>query len=321
MRMTELKLPGDITQKVESWVEHNTWDLEGPTVELEISSELLMEAYDRVIAEDPDIPPSRIEEALLVDITMYNYEDGIWEEVQGHKRYEEEYLLDEFQKSDLRETCLEELRKLGEDDWESELDALAEDCLDEVVGVRVHESYTVKPKGGFPDLNVVVSVWSNYDCCNSYEDPEDLEDEETYRADAWKVVQSCVKKEDFVHAFREGVYGGSVFTFLDTVSLAKFHELSQSMNSGNPEKYKLRVAAGTPVGFYSSFQGSSGSYQETTFQDAEIPVNHGPTSYDVLGIHVDEWEGRHSLSNIFGGFPIEGNGEHFQIIEVSDEKA
>ncbi len=55
---------------------------------------------------------------------------------------------------------------------------------------------------------VCIAMYSNYDCCNSTDDP--YAKDNTYLAEVYKRISKGVRRKDFAYEHENGAYGGSL---------------------------------------------------------------------------------------------------------------
>ena len=142
------------------------------------------------------------------------------------------------------------------------------------------------------DITAFLKVYSNYDCCNSFDDPKEPE---TYLTDVYKRVRYGVKRADYEHEFYNGAYGGSLFCFAFKAGLQDIIKLKKSLNNG--AEY-VNIPKGTQFGFFSSFQGAGSVFEKTTYQNTKIKLK-GETECDTVDIVADCQQG-YSMNDVYG---------------------
>jgi len=141
-----------------------------------------------------------------------------------------------------------------------------------------------------PDLTVLIPVYSNYDCANSFTPFEP----EEYTWEVWKRVKKGVLKKDFLSEFHNGAYGGSLFCFVFKTDLRNLIDLKQGF------KESITIPKGTQFGFFSSFQGSGSIFEHRTTKNMTLPkVEPNMTEYDCLGIIADLQQS-YSIMDVYG---------------------
>ena len=150
-----------------------------------------------------------------------------------------------------------------------------------------------------PNLTCLVYVYSNYDCCNSL----DKFEPESYLGEVYKRVKCGVKKDDYMHEFYNGAYGGSLFCFAFRTDIETILELKEEIKTGNT----IKIPKGTQFGFFSSFQGAGSVFEKTTHRNMTLPLM-GETEYDSIGITPDISQS-YSMADVYGdtGFVGENN--------------
>jgi len=130
------------------------------------------------------------------------------------------------------------------------------------------------------DITALVMMYSNYDCCNSFDNPKEPE---TYLTDVYKRVKAGVKRSDYEHEFFNGAYGGSLFCFAFKGSIQDIVELKKSMSNGATH---VNIPKGTQYGFFSSFQGAGSVFERVTHRNMKVKIA-GDTEYDTVDIIAD----------------------------------
>ena len=136
---------------------------------------------------------------------------------------------------------------------------------------------------------VCIAMYSNYDCCNSTDDP--CEKEETYLSEVYKRINRGVRRQDFSNEFYAGAYGGSMFYFMFATDDENIVEKSE-------ESAFVIIPKGTQFGFMSRFQGSSSFFEAVTYRKFKLALD-GKTKYDRINLEVDQ-SMSYNLADIFG---------------------
>lgn len=144
------------------------------------------------------------------------------------------------------------------------------------------------------DLFVLLKVYSNYDCTNSFDTLETSE----YLSQVYSRIKSGVKKEDFVWEHINGAYGGSLFCFAfktDIKTLINYKRLIK-------ESKTITIPKGTQFGFFSSFQGSGSPFEKTTYRTMTINIQEEGEDFCEYD-HVDfvaDIEQHYSMEEVYG---------------------
>lgn len=141
-----------------------------------------------------------------------------------------------------------------------------------------------------PDITCLAVVYSNYDCCNSF----DTLEPDTYLWDVYQRVKKGVKKDDFMWEFSNGAYGGSLFCFVFKTDIKDALELMKKTKTGKT----ITIPKGTQFGFFSSFTGSGSVFEKTTYKDITIPLD-GETKYDSIKIIPDLTQS-YNMADVYG---------------------
>jgi len=141
-----------------------------------------------------------------------------------------------------------------------------------------------------PEITCLLYVYSNYDCCNSYDRFEDG----GYLPEVYKRVKVGVKKEDYLYEFDNGAYGGCLFCFVFKTDIEDFLELKEELKTGK----EVIIPKGTQFGFFSSFQGAGTVFEKRTYRKMTMPIL-GDTEYDTVGIRADI-EQSYSMKDVYG---------------------
>ena len=142
-----------------------------------------------------------------------------------------------------------------------------------------------------PDLTVLIKIYSNYDCCNSFDDPKEPK---TYLTEVFKRVKTGVKQEDYEWEFYNGAYGGSLFCFVFKTDIEDLIELKRNF------KNSITIPKGTQFGFFTSFQGAGSVFERKTIKEIILPkVEPDMTEDDCIGITADI-EQSYSMDDVYG---------------------
>ena len=141
------------------------------------------------------------------------------------------------------------------------------------------------------NLTCLIPVYSNYDCCNSFDNPKE---KESYLWEVYQRIKTGVKRNDFEYEFYNGAYGGSLFCFAFRTNLKNLIKLKELIK----EHKFIQIPKGTSFGFFSSFQGAGSVFEKETYRTMTIPVN-GETEYDRLNIIADI-EQYYSMDDVYG---------------------
>jgi len=141
-----------------------------------------------------------------------------------------------------------------------------------------------------PPITCILYVYSNYDCCNSFDTYEDSD----YLVDAYQRTKVGVKKTDFMYEFHNGAYGGSLFCFTFKTDIKRYLEIKDEIENGK----SITIPEGMQFGFFSSFQGAGSIFEKATYRKMTIPIQ-GETEYDSIGITAD-LEQHYSMIDVYG---------------------
>lgn len=143
------------------------------------------------------------------------------------------------------------------------------------------------------DIDVLLVFYSNYDCCNSCDDP--YEKSGTYLSEVYRRIRTGVSREDFAWEFYNGAYGGALFMMGISCSVGEYLQLKKDMEEGE----KITIKKGTPFGFHSSMHGASTPFEKVTKKDMTISIN-GETKYDSIDPEADLVMSGYNLRKVFG---------------------
>lgn len=147
-----------------------------------------------------------------------------------------------------------------------------------------------------PDITCLVYMYSNYDCCNSF---DDFDDKDGYLYQVYKRVKSGVDKQDYLYEFQNGAYGGSLFCFAFRTDIENYLELKKQLETGS----KISIPKGTQFGFFSSFQGAGSVFDKRTIKDVKLNIKETGKGYypeyDHVGIMADV-EQHYSMIDVYG---------------------
>jgi len=141
-----------------------------------------------------------------------------------------------------------------------------------------------------PNIACMVYVHSNYDCCNSF----DTLEPETYLGEVYERVKVGVKKDEYMHEFYNGAYGGAVFCFVFNTDIETALELKEKEKIGKT----ITIPKGTQFGFFSSFQGAGTPFEKTTHRDMVLPLVE-ETEYDSINIVPDICQS-YGMGDVYG---------------------
>ncbi len=203
--------------------------------------------------------------------------------------------------------------KVWDRNWEynNHLEAAHADCIMEEFEITddiadevrefIHQSFADYPvdmnlKGlyrAIGDIDVLLVFYSNYDCCNSCDDPYARSG--TYLSEVYRRIRTGVSREDFAWEFYNGAYGGALFMMGVSCSVGEYLQLKKDMEEGD----KITIKKGTPFGFHSSMHGASTPFEKVTKKDMTVSIN-GETKYDSITPEADLVMGGYNLRKVFG---------------------
>lgn len=144
------------------------------------------------------------------------------------------------------------------------------------------------------DVVVVITIYNNYDCCNSFDEYEP----EGYIYEVHQHIKDAVPKESYMYEFLNGAYGGSLFCFIAKMHLSSYEYINDRIK--NSKDCKIFIPMGTQYGFLETgLHGCSSLFESKTIQDLILPVRYGDTKYDHLGVSLDG-DSIYSIGQIFG---------------------
>jgi len=141
-----------------------------------------------------------------------------------------------------------------------------------------------------PDLVVLIKVYSNYDCINSWNNIGELEN---YLSEVWKRVKICCNKQDYLNEFAN-TYTAELLCFVGKMSLEDILELKKNMTGGKATK--IMIPKNTQYGFFGSWQGSGSMFEAETTEDFILEKLN---EYDDWGITLDI-EQSYSMQSVYG---------------------
>jgi len=143
-----------------------------------------------------------------------------------------------------------------------------------------------------PDIVCLAYVYSNYDCCNSF----DTMEPEGYLYEVYQRVKYAIDEKDYLHEFYNGAYGGSLFCFAFRTDIQTFLNLQEEAKTGKT----ITIPKGTQYGFFSSFQGAGSVFEKSTTTDMTLPLNEADLSeYDNIRLIADA-DQRYSINDVYG---------------------
>jgi len=146
-----------------------------------------------------------------------------------------------------------------------------------------------------PDITCLIYLYSNYDCCNSFDEFEP----ESYIYEVYKRVKKGVDKKDYLYEFENGAYGGSLFCFAFRTDIETYFDLQEKLKTGKT----VFIPKGTQFGFFSSFQGAGSLFDKRTVKDMKLNIKETGKGYypeyDHVGIMADV-EQHYSMIDVYG---------------------
>lgn len=237
-----------------------------------------------------ELSKEQISKILESDEGLQNLEDEIYNNSLDYIFESELYFLEntlyDFFESELTEEFSEEYPDESERWIESEIKEYLNDNFRDYISISYDIKQLLNNTGNIPCL---IKVYSNYDCCNSFDKIED----EGYLKDVFRRVRHGVRKSDYVYEFYNGAYGGSLFCFAFETSLENLIALKQGMKTA---KY-LSIPKGTQFGFFSSFQGAGSVFEKTTYKNMKILIEE--SEYDSVDIIAD-CQQHYSIDQVYG---------------------
>ena len=146
------------------------------------------------------------------------------------------------------------------------------------------------------EITCLIPFYSNYDCCNSFDDPKE---KDTYLYEVYQRVKQGIKRKDFEYEFFNGAYGGSLFCLAFQTDIFNLLDLKKELK----EKNYVNIPQGTQIGFFSSWSGSGSPFDKTTYRNMKIKVkeigNGFYPEYDRIDIIADI-EQHYSMLDVYG---------------------
>jgi len=237
----------------------------------------------------------------ILDGGLMEFEEELWgynlDYIGECERYLIEQVWSEFQ-SEIVEEWNQEQNK--QNDFEEITDEDVFDFLDEnyreYISIDMNVEGILKQAG---DFTVLLKIYSNYDCCNSFDNPREPE---SYLSDVYSRIKTGVRRADFEYEFYNGAYGGSLFCFAFRTDLMTIVELNEQIKEGT----HITIPKNTEFGFFSSFQGAGSVFEKRTYKTMTIPIN-GQTEYDNIGLTVDDCQ-HYSMREVYGSNDFISNG-------------
>jgi hypothetical protein len=151
-----------------------------------------------------------------------------------------------------------------------------------------------------PDLLVLIKVYSNYDCVNSW---NKIDEPENYLSEVWQRVKFACNKEDYLREF-VNTYSAELLCFVGKMSI---EEILQNLKGDNTTK--IFIPKGTQYGFFGDTYGSGSMFESETKEDFVLDkINE----YDDWGIVLDIGQS-YSMKSVYGDTSWVKN-KTFQII-------
>lgn len=254
-----VKTEEELLEKIEKWAEENKTE-----VYWDQGSELSKEQVQKLLKNPTDGINELYEELWEMNL------DYIWE-------LESELL------KNLKDEMAGDLQRIFPD--ENLRDEFLDDQARSLMIVDLGIDKLIKH---VPDIVIVLSLYSNYDCAIS---SDKIEDGENYLSDIWERVKDGINRKAFEAEFANA-YTASLLCFAVKMS---FEEASVLLSEAKTAD-TVKVPKGTQFGFFSSWNGSGSMWSSATTQDLEFKQ----LQYDGWGVEAD-LNIHYSLADVYGG--------------------
>lgn len=252
--------------------------------------EILKDLHEKIVKFIEDHPVEvewdyndSLDKSQIVKILedgLFDFENELWEMNIDYICEQENYLIDR-----VKEEFEDELQEYELDD-----DYLY-DNYREFISVDMNVEQLI----GRGKITVLLYLYSNYDCTNSFDTMKSSE----YLQQVYKRVKNGVKKDDFMWEHMNGAYGGSLFCFAFKIGLMDLIKFKQEFKNAK----RIKIPKGTQFGYFSSFQGAGSIFEKTTYKNfylnvAETGGDYHP-DYDHVGIVADV-EQSYNMTDVYG---------------------
>lgn len=218
-------------------------------------------------------------------------EDEICENSLDYIFETEDYFLKETVFDEFQEELIEEFSSEYPEESEDWIETEVKDYLLDNFRDYLYTSMNMKQLlNNTGNITCLIPVYSNYDCCNSFDNPKE---KESYLGDVYRRIKTGVKRKDFENEFYNGAYGGSLFCFAFQTDLENLIELKKQIKTAK----KIIIPEGTQFGFFSSFQGAGSVFEKTTYKKLTMLINE--SEYDSVDIIAD-CEQSYSMNDVYG---------------------
>ncbi len=220
--------------------------------------------------------------------------DNLWEVESEIVENSLDYMYETetyFINNDLLETFQEEILE----DWNKQQNDLNEEDVLEYL----KDNYAEYVQSYFDinqllnqsgNITCLIPFYSNYDCCNSFDNPKD---QDSYLGDVYRRVKQGIKRKDFEHEFYNGAYGGSLFCLAFRSDIKTIMNLKSQLKDNE----YINIPAGTEFGFFSSFQGAGSPFEQKTYRNMKIKIKE--SEYDCTDIIADISQ-NYSMTDVYG---------------------
>ena len=259
----EIKLSNELTEKIKEYVEKNKCEMDWCGNDFYDCRDIIKSIGEKGLETYQD------------ELQEMN-DESLWEIETYYINELMEHFEDEFKEvKDFKELDEQEIKEYLKENFEIYCDLNFEGFL-----------------SNLPDIPVLIQIYSNYDCANSTDDPD--ETDETYLSEVYKPFKDVIDKKDFDYEFHNGCYGGALFVFVFKTDFKTYYDLKENF------KTEITIPKNTQFGFHSSMNGASSPFEKTTHKEITIKKQYGNTEHDCINIVSDIEQSGYSIGEVFG---------------------
>lgn len=229
---------------------------------------------------------------------LNDVENDIWENNLDYLNEHEDYFLEnnlyDYFKNELTELFEAENPEENEDWIESEVKQFLREEFRDYCSTSLNFNQLLNNTG---NLFCLIKVYSNYDCCNSFDKYED----EGYIYHVYQRVKHGVKHKDYMNEFYDGAYGGSLFCFAFQTDLKTLIEYKRLIRS--KETKRILIPKGTQFGFFSSMNGAGSMFEMKTYRNFYLNIQEEGGEYYPEYDHVEiiaDIEQHYNMDQVYG---------------------
>lgn len=240
--------------------------------------------------------------AEIIDFINKHKQKVCWGDLSAMRRSDGEAILKRILKDGLDDLCdslmdnninlyhegLCEIKELLSEEFPD----IGKECLSELASEYGEVDMNLD---GFldmlPDIDVVANVYSNYDCCNTF---DRIDEPDSYLNDVLRRVSGGVSRTDYELEFSNLTSGAGILCFGVSMGIRDYLRLEEEIKTAK----HIVIQKGTAFGFHSSFHGASSMFKARTMDTMMLPIV-GETQYDRIGIIADIAR-RYSIYEVFG---------------------